>query len=64
MIKVLTFLEADLSRIELTLNPYLGAYDILYVWNTSSRLVFILKEKGKRGRRKGVKEAPVSDATI
>jgi hypothetical protein len=55
MIKVLAFLEAALPTIEPTLNEYMGKYDIVYVWSTGSRVIFILQEKPKRGRP--VKEA-------
>lgn len=56
MIKVMAFLEADLPRIETELNPYMDKYEIIYVFHTASRLVFILRERPKRGRPLGKKE--------
>jgi len=50
MIKVVVFLESDIARIEPELNRILSGFDILHVWNTNNRLVFILKEKAQRGR--------------
>ena len=50
MIKLLAFLEADLPRVENEVNKYMDKYDLVYVHSTGSRLIFILKEKPKRGR--------------
>jgi hypothetical protein len=50
MFKILVFMESDLARIEPELNQYADEFEIAYVWSTNIRLVFILKEKAKRGR--------------
>ena len=50
MVKVLAFLEASLPTIEPELNKYMDEYNIVYVWSTGARLIFILQEKPKRGR--------------
>jgi hypothetical protein len=48
MIKILAFLEADLPRVEDEVNKYMNKYSIEYIFNTGSRLVFVLKEKSQR----------------
>jgi hypothetical protein len=50
MIKILVFMESDLARIESEINKYMDKYKIEYVWSTNVRIVFVLKEKDKRGR--------------
>lgn len=55
MVKILAFLEADLPRIESEINPYMDKYDIVYVFHTAARLVFVLKERRGPGRPPGKK---------
>lgn len=44
MYKVLFFQENELGKVEGALNEHKGA-EVVYIWNTSGRLVVILKLK-------------------
>jgi hypothetical protein len=57
MIKILAFLEAELPRVENEVNQYMDKYDVEYIFNTGSRLIFVLKEKAAPKRSHHAKHA-------
>lgn len=56
MIKILVFMEADISRMEGEINQHMDKYEIAHAWSTGARLVIILKERAKVGRPAKTKE--------